>query len=248
MPNQLRKPKGPHKPKPEPPRPQLDIKVTHAEGPLGGLDPRRLDQRAILELMRIAAGIDYKQLAGLTGILRYRIIRILQGEYKEPRTDDVKRILEVLWEHLPKRRPQQAIRHLGHRSFLTLEEAAEQLSVSKRVMRRMCQRRPELGAIQVGRALRIPADAFDDFIIGGRPPVDGDLDTFTMKDLQQILRVPYHTIRWIVRTGQVRTFERGSGRRKLRIPREDVIRLLHEGTGPVGERGPHRPSKRVLVS
>lgn len=209
------------------------------------LDPRRLSQPAVCELLRIAAGLSYRDLAELTGIPRAHLLkRVLRGLQANPRRDHLDLIRDACWERIARRPQNAAARYLP--DLLTLEEAARLLAVRPVVMRRLALKHPELGAIKVGRQIRFPSRKLAAFISRSERPAGSQSDSaLSTVELARALRVTPDTIRYFREAGRIRSFRSGRGRgRGFRVPLSEVRRVMREGTSPLRPRQSDPPGKR----
>lgn len=203
------------------------------------IDPRRLSRSGILELMRIAAGLSYKDVSRLTGIPRAKAIRLIRGAYQKPRRRDIEAVRDVCWARMPARSPAALI--AGAPSFLTLEEAADLMAVGPAVMRRLVGRNRALRAIKVGIRIRIPQDALASHISALQPeaPAVASADGLSRNELAAILRVPAQVLRRASEDGRIKEVRRWKHGRP-RIPRREVKRILAKGTHELPRSRRHR--------
>lgn len=214
-----------------------EIRPDPAELSLGLLiDPRRLSRPGALELLRIAAGFSYRDVADLTGIRRAHVMRILRGDLQRPTHRFLDRIRDVCWERLPSCPQNAGARYLP--DLVTLEEAARLLAVRPIVMRRLAVRHPELAAIKVGHQIRFPSKNLAAFISGAERPAGSESNEgLSTAELGRALRVAPHVIHYLRGTGRIRSFRRGGGRGGgYRFALAEVRRLMREGTGPLRPR------------
>lgn len=189
------------------------------------IDPRRLTRSGILELMRVAAGLSYKDLSRLTAIPRARVIRLVRGAYPKAQHRYLDAIREVCWARLPARMP--ALAGVIAPPFLTLEEAAELMAVSPTEMRRLAVRCPALRAIKVGRKTRIPAAALSEFLTSPTPRGKGN--GVSLQEASAILRVHVCSLRKAIRAGRLQV-EQQRKHYPIRISPREFQRLLRQGT------------------
>ena len=206
------------------------------QGDLGlTFDPRRLSRCAILELMRIGAGLSYKELSQLTGIPRAKVIRLIRGAYARPRVAEINLLRDSCWRRLAARSSPFTTKTSP--AFLTLEEAAELIAVKPAVMRRLICRDRSIGAVKVGKRIRIPAQGLARFVSVPRRSWRSLRvgDGMSIQDLARLLRVLPGTVRHSIRHGKIKaTQEKWHGR--VRIPASEVRRILKEGTTPLRPR------------
>ena len=210
------------------------------------VDVRHICRAGILELMRIGAGLSYKQLGQALGLPPIKVRRHLCGEFEKPRREDVFRIWSYLWERLPVYASAPTIRLLPSEEaltsltsarlpqFLSVEEAARLLGLSWREMRRLISRVPEIGAIRINDTIRIPRGPLCDYIAGsrGKGPL-GSGGHMTLQQAAALLRVPDHVLRYAVKTGRLRVD--GKECRHLLISNRELARLVMEGTSRISD-------------
>lgn len=196
------------------------------------LDPRRLSRCAFLELMRIAAGLSYKDLSHLTGIPRAKVIRLIRGAYARPRLAEINLLRDTCWRRLAARSSPFTTKTSP--AFLTLDEAAELIAVRSTVMRCLICRDRSIGAIKVGRRIRIPAQGLARLVSAprrshrSRRPEDG----MSIQEIATLLRVLPGVVRRSIRDGKIKaTQQQRHG--PVRIRASEVRRILKQGTHPL---------------
>ena len=206
------------------------------------IDPRRLSRPGILELMRIAARLSYKDLARLTGIRRAQVIRLVRGAREKPLRRQIEAIREVCWAKMPVRSP--ALPAAKAPSFFTLEEAADLLAVSPAVMRRLLVRDRRFRAIKVGVGLRIPAAALAEWISEPQPPCPQPAKAgLSRQQLADLLRVSVDVVRYANQIGRIKAVQRGKYGHP-RIPWQEVKRVVARGTHELRPRASDLPRNR----
>ena len=193
------------------------------------IDPRRLTQPGVLELMRVAAGLGYGELGQLVGIRRAHVMQLLRGLQEMPRHERLDRIRDACWERISRRPLSGVARHVP--DLLTVEEVARLLAVQPIVARRLAVKHPELGAVKIGVAIRFPSANLAAFISSSeRPAESGGDETLSTEDVARLLRVSRHVVRYQRLTGSLPAVGRGRG---FRFPLSAVRRVMERGTHPL---------------
>lgn len=221
-----------------------NIEAAKPQASLGlPIDPRRLSRPGVLELMRIAAHLSYRDVSRLTGIPRAKVLRLIRGAYEKPLRRELEALRDVCWGRMPSRSP--ALPTTEAPLFLTLEEAADLLAITREAMRRLVVRDRRLRAIKAGVAIRIPQAALADFISAQKSLSPQMLsDGLSRQELANLLRVPVHVVRYANQTGRIKAVQRGKHGRP-RIPWREVKRVLARGTHELRPRASDLPrSKR----
>ena len=192
-------------------------------------DPRRLSKAGVLEVMRIVSGASYQELGRKVGMRTTKVRRLLEGQYVKPPKADVACLFLLLFDMVPLRpRPRGATPPYA---FLTVQEAAQAVSVTPAMMRRLVAREPAIGAVKVGRKIRVPREGLLSFFLGERPAAR-QVRGWTPLELAQVLRVDYHAIRRAYKAGRLRTVRKAPGGR-ITIPPNEVRRVLTRGLSPI---------------
>ena len=208
-------------------------RVARSHAPaLEPFDPRRLSKAGVLEVMRIVSGASYQELGRKVGMRTTKVHRLLAGQYNKPQKAGVARLLALLFEMVPLRpRPRGAIPPFA---FLTIPEAAQAVSVTPVVMRRLVAREPAIGAVKVGRYIRVPREGLLSFFLGERPAAR-QVRGWTPLELARVLRVDERAIRFAYNGGRLRIV-RNAPRGRITIPPNEVRRVLTRGLSPIQPR------------
>ena len=222
----------------EQPAPVLDEETLN-------IDLRHICRAGILELMRIGAGLSYKELGRGMGMRPIKVRRYVCGMMRKPQQQTVFQIWLFLWKRLPSQsvEPTLRLRALGERlpevnihipGYLTLDEAAAMMKLRPSEMRRLVSREPEIGAIKVGVAIRIPRDRLCVFIAGasGSPPGELPADLIGIREAADLLRVEIHVLRYAIECGRLKGLQT-SKKARIQISRAELSRFLMEGTSPI---------------
>ena len=222
----------------EQPAPVLDEEILN-------IDLRHICRAGILELMRIGAGLSYKELGRGVGMPAAKARRYICGMMRKPRRQTLFQIWRFLWERIPAQSsgPTLRLRALGERlpeanlhipGYLTLEEAAAMMKLRPSEMRRLISREPEIGAIKVGRFIRIPRDRLSTFIAGASGSLLERLpaDLISIREAAALLRVEVHVLRYAMDCGRLKGLQT-SKKARIQFSRTELSRFLMEGTSPL---------------
>ena len=200
-----------------------------------------INRYTILELARIGAGLSYLALGKRAGLPGAVVARILRGHMKNVRGERIHRLWSVLWEALPSTSTTAALEVLGEEipdtmaliaglpAYLTLDEAAALLKLSRAKLRRLVVADPRLRAVKIGSAIRIPRSALNDFIVDPRPAVARrNGPGMTVREVTALFRVSQDVIRYAVETGRLKVEQAGRYGR-VRIPVAEVQRIAKSG-------------------
>ncbi|OGO10475.1 MAG: hypothetical protein A2Z66_12855 [Chloroflexi bacterium RBG_13_66_10] len=209
------------------------------------IDLRHICRAGILELMRIGAGLSYKELGRGLGLPPIKVRRYVCGTMRKPRQQTLFQIWRFLWERIPAQSPEPTLRlrALGERlpeanihipGYLTLEEAAAMMKLRPSEMRRLVSREPEIGAIKVGVVIRIPRDRLCGFIAdaSGSPPGELPADLISIREAAELLRVEVHVLHYAMKCGRLKGLQ-ASKKARIQIGRAELSRFLMEGTAPI---------------
>ncbi len=189
------------------------------------VDPRCVCQPGMLELMRMAAGLSYQEVAALLGSTPDRVSQLLTGGAKKSSGPQLARILRVLWTRLPVLPPSPA----SLPETLTTQEAAAILTVKPSTMREAAQRVREYEAFHVGPRWFFPRDTFLRILAarcGFIPRRPGDL--LTPRQVARALRVSTYFVYHRLSAGQIRAVQ-AHPHAHWRIHKDELRRLLHNG-------------------
>jgi excisionase family DNA binding protein len=219
------------------------------------IEVRSLSRYGLLELMRIGAGLSYKELGHRVGMAPAKARRLIRGGYKIPVRRHLDRIREALWEALPTADGAGPLRVLegskgksagrihGRPIFLTLEEAATLLKVTRARMRRLASEDPGLGAIKIGVGIRIPLAAIEDYILA---PIGADSKSqgLSLPETVALFRVTETVIGYLLRTGRIKA-KPHNPHFPWRISFAEINRLMRFGTAPLPRLRDWRPRQRA---
>lgn len=204
------------------------------------IDVRHVSRIGLLELMRIGAGMSYRELGARVGLTPTKTRRLLRGQTSRPKRGVTRRMWEVLWDRLPENTAQRAPLHLReedareveHAStapmLLTEKEAAGLLMLRPQQLRKLVLENPQIGAVKMGRYLRIPRRALCDFVIGPQLAVR-QTGYLSIYEAAALLRLSPCQLRYAIKCGRIRVEQTG-WHYPIRIPMSEISRLLIEGT------------------
>lgn len=214
------------------------------------LEVRSLSRYGILELMRIGAGLSYKELGHRVGMAPAKVRRLIRGAYEKPLRRHLDRVRETLWDALPVAdgaaplrvlrgpKEQSAGRIRGRPIFLSLDEAASLLRITRARMRRLASEEPGLGAIRVGVAVRVPLAAIEDYITAPNGPSAGK-QGLSIPEAMGLFRCSKDVFTYSISRGYIKASQRGRHYR-WRIPLAEINRLMRFGTSPLPEAAARR--------
>jgi len=212
-------------------RPPLELPLT--------IDPRRLSQAGLLELMRLAAGLSLPALALRAGIGPERIGHILRGSCRDPRRQELARLRDLLWSLLPYRPNRTRAALLGPGPlYLSVNEVADLLGLRPCTVRQLAA--SKLGAINLGRFVRIPRAGLLAYLQRQSGLSPSPAQEFSPRDAAEALGVPWGNINRAIRQGRIRIRQAGPHQRR-RIPSREIERIMSAGTHPLAD---VRPRKR----
>jgi excisionase family DNA binding protein len=220
---------------------------TFDEGSLS-VDLQHISRATVLELMRIAAGLSYTELARSIGIPRSRLRRYLRGLLEKPRESITRQIWDALWQRLPPRSaalilhqrhidPSLSAHDLRGLQLLTLKQAARMTRIPESALRRLLPKHPELCAVKIGAGIRIPRDTLAEFIASSPAiPTGKDAsDMITMQRACELLQVEPHVLRYAIKCGRLEKCQL-SKKHRIYFTLAEIRRFLSEGTAPLSDR------------
>jgi excisionase family DNA binding protein len=235
--------------------PQLDLLEAAPDKSVLPIEVRGIGRGGVLELMRIGAGLSYKEVGKRAGMVPIKAMRLIRGEMLRPRRRDLEGIREVLWEALPAIPDETPLRVIeeqqfgflrrpaGKPKYLTLKEAADLLKVNADKMRRLVCNLPELGAIKVGIGIRIPVQAIENHILTPRR-APASQSFMSQQQAAALFRVHVDAIRYAIETGRIRCHQAGKHYPR-RIPVSEIERIAQFGTTELRpHKNWHRPDRR----
>ena len=218
------------------------------------LEIRTIGRYGILELMRIGAGLSYREVGHRAGMPPIKAMRLIRGQIRNPRQSYLRRIFDVLWVALPAVAQEAPLRVIEEQEgafarsltekpcYLTLEEAANLLKIDRPKMRRLCSDLPDLGAIKVGVEIRIPRQSLEEYLLAPRrPQVSGRF--MSLPDVAALFRVSQEVIRYAIEIGRLRA-KQHVARGKLLIPIVEVQRIARTGIIPLRRHKAWEPKHR----
>ena len=208
------------------------------------VEVRLLTRFGVLELMRLAAGLSYQDLAARVGLPPARLIRLIRRAEANAPSEQIERIWRALWEALPRSTPRLvdeperlsdtlAEAAKGLPIYLSLGEAARLLRVNVAKMRRLAVERPELRAIKFGAAVRIPRHALYQYVNSPLPPLKRREPGLRTVDLAAFFRVSHDIVTYQRRQGRIRAIQRRGARKHWLVPDAEIHRLMAFGTEPL---------------
>ena len=235
--------------------PRLDLLEAEPAKSLLPLEVRAIGRSGILELMRIGAGLSYKQVGERAGMRPISAMRLIRGERVRPRGRDLERIREVLRAALPAVPDEAPLRVIeeqefgflraptGKPKYLTLQEAADLLKVKWYKMRRLASEVPELRAIRIGSGIRIPVEALEEYILGPHRVPDSK-EFMSRSQVAAFFRVNVDVISYAIEAGRIRA-RQVAKRHAWRIPVSEVARIAQFGMTEIPRRSEwDRPERR----
>ena len=205
---------------------------------------RSLTRFGILELMRLAAGLSYRDLAARVGLPPARLTRLIRRAEAKAPSEQIERVWRALWEALPRSTPRLvdeperlsdtlAEAAKGLPIYLSLGEAARLLRVNVAKMRRLAVERPELRAIKFGAAIRLPRHALYDYISAPLPAPRRREPGLRTPDLAALFRVSHDVISYQRRQGRIAAVRRHGSSGQWFVPDREIARLMAFGIEPL---------------
>jgi excisionase family DNA binding protein len=163
-------------------------------------------------------------------------MQILRGRCHDALPGDLRLLRDQLWDALPYRPPSPAIGAIAEGpAFLSIAQVARFLSLAPATVRCLASAEKSLGAIKIGRFVRIPRASLLSFLeqrCGLARPRRGS--SVTLRQAAETLGVTTAVIRHAVRLGRIRTLHGGRHQRP-RISGRELERVMRAGTQPLPE-------------